>query len=577
MARFRSPTKPQLIDSTDGFFRPGRFLRVETVVLGVVIYLIAAANGSWWSAASAGRAWMDPANWLFEVACFIALVCLHFALIAPLASRWTVRPLLTLIVIASFAAVYYMQTYAVILDPTMIQNIRKTDVGEARDLLSWSMVLSVLMWSALPIAFIWTARIKRRPWLRATGFRVATVFGALTLAVLSILLVSRDVTSLMRNQRQLRYLVTPGNFLYGFVADSLRDVRDVHKVRVPVGVDAHMRKVTAHEKPRVFVLVVGETARAANFSLYGYPRQTTPELARLAVTAFSDVTSCGTSTEVSVPCMFSDIGREHYDESRIRNSEGLLNVLVRAGFDVRWLDNQSGCKGVCQGKGIVYKKLDASLAPDLCEDLECRDEILVRGLQTELSNIHGDTVIVLHMMGNHGPAYFKRFPPAYRRFSPECATAELRTCTREQVVNTYDDAILYTDHVLASIVGTLNTQTESFDTAMLYVSDHGESLGEDGLYLHGLPYAIAPKTQTHVPMITWLSPAFATARGINDRCVHARSGEALSHDNLFHSVLGLLDVETRAYRPVRDVFEGCRLNGGPIVVQTDSKRVSVPN
>jgi lipid A ethanolaminephosphotransferase len=548
-------------------------LRVETIVLGVLIYLIATANGAWWSAASAGRVWSDASNWLFVAACFVALVGVHFALIAPFASRWTVRPLLSLIVVTSFAAAFYMRTYAVMMDPTMIQNILKTDVSEARDLLSWSFVLNVLAWSAMPLAFIWGVRIDRRPWLRAVGFRVASVFAALIIAVLSILLVSRDVTSLMRNQRELRYLVTPGNYLYGVVADSLKDVRDVHAVRVPVGTDAHMRKVAASTRHRVFVLIVGETARAANFSLFGYPRQTTPELARLGITAFSNVTSCGTSTEVSVPCMFSAIGRENYDEKQIRNSEGLLNVLVRAGYDVRWLDNQSGCKGVCQGTGINYKKLDASLAPELCDDKECRDEILVKGLEVELTHIQRDTVIVLHMMGNHGPAYFKRYPPEFRRFLPDCATAELRSCSREEVVNAYDNAILYTDHVLASLIGTLNATSQTLDTAMLYVSDHGESLGEKGLYLHGLPFSIAPSTQTHVPMVTWVSPAFATTRGVNDHCVRAKANEAFSHDNLFHSVLGLLDVETSAYRPMRDIFEGCRLNSGPIVVQSPSPLV----
>ena len=146
--------------------------------------------------------------------------------------------------------------------------------------------------------------------------------------------------------------------------------------------------------------------------------------------------------------MFSPYGREEYDERRIRNSEGLLDVLVRAGYAVKWLDNQSGCKGVCKGTGIEYRKLDATSAPDLCEGDACHDGILVRALQAELSEVRGDSVIVLHMMGNHGPAYFRRYPAEFRRFTPDCARAELRECSREQVVNSYDNAIAYTDHVL---------------------------------------------------------------------------------------------------------------------------------
>ena len=533
-------------------------LRVETVVLVVIAWLIATVNGAWWSAVGAGRAWADPANWLFVVAVFVTLVALHFVLLAPVSNRWSVRPLLTVIVIASAATAYFMGTYAVIMDPTMIQNVLKTDTHEAKELLSWSMAGSVLLWSALPITFIWWVRIEHGPWLRSVLVRVGTMAGALVVAVLSILLVSRDVTSLMRNQRELRYLITPGNYIYGLVGNLARGARDARTPREPVGTDAHVIRVAmSPHKPRVFVLVVGETVRAANFGLTGYERATTPELAKLDVVAFRNVTSCGTSTEVSVPCMFSQWGREDYDQRRIRNSEGLLNVLARAGFAVKWLDNQSGCKGVCEGAGIEYQKIDTKSAPDLCAADECYDGVLVRRLQSELANVHVDSVFVLHMMGNHGPAYFRRYPPEFRRFTPDCATAELRNCSREQVVNAYDNAILYTDHVLAGIVGTL-ANAPALDTAMIYVSDHGESLGENGLYLHGLPYSIAPSTQTHVPMVAWLSPGFSAAEGVNRRCLDAKAGDPLSHDNLFHSVLGLLDVHTSVYRTERDLFEDCR-------------------
>jgi lipid A ethanolaminephosphotransferase len=340
--------------------------------------------------------------------------------------------------------------------------------------------------------------------------------------------------------------------------NTFHDTRDAAAPREPVGRDAHVMRVALAEPPHVLVLVVGETARAANFSLFGYARPTNPELARLGIIAFSSVKSCGTSTEVSVPCMFSPYGRAEYDERRIRSSETLLDVLVRAGYHVHWIDNQSGCKGVCKGEGVSYEKTDPKSAPELCRDGECWDEIVARRLQAELPAVHDNTVFVLHMMGNHGPAYFRRYPAEYRRFTPDCATAELRDCSREQVVNAYDNAILYTDHVLASIVRILAANSSSFDSAMLYVSDHGESLGEKGLYLHGIPYSIAPEQQTHVPMIVWLSSTLTGSGDVNAGCVRAKSNAPLSHDNLFHSVLGLLDVSTTAYREDRDLFDGCR-------------------
>lgn len=534
-------------------------LRLETVVLLVVVWLVATMNGSWWLAVGAGRSWSEPGSWLFFIASYIALVALHFVLLAPWMSRRTVRPLLSMVVLVSAAVAYFMRTYAVIVDPTMIQNVLATDTAEARDLLTWSLAISVLLGSALPLAFIWWVRIEQQRWMRATLFRAACVSGGLVVALLAILPVNRDFTSMMRNQRELRYLITPGNIIYGLAAQSARGVREVGARRTPVGADAHPLSATRVDpRPRVFVLVLGETARAANFSLLGYTRETTPELARLDVTAFRDVRACGTSTAVSIPCMFSPYGRADYDERRIRQSEGLLNVLARAGYAVRWIDNQSGCKGVCLGAGIEYRRISLAVNNRWCSSEACLDGILVRELTAELAVVRRDTVIVLHMMGNHGPAYYKRYPPEFRRFTPDCDTADLRQCTREEVVNAYDNAILYTDHVLASIIGVLEKRAKKIAGAMLYVSDHGESLGEAGLYLHGIPYSIAPGTQRQVPMISWTSSWFSGSKAISAACLRRKAYQTLSHDNLFHSVLGLLEVQTRVYRPERDIFATCR-------------------
>lgn len=533
-------------------------LRVETLVLVVVIYLVAALNGSWWTAVAAGRSWSNPASWLFMGSCFGLLAALHFFLLAAVAHRWIVKPLLGIVILASATAAYFMSTYSVLMDPTMIQNIVNTDLKESRDLLSWSLLGTVFLWSLPPLVFVWLVRVERRPWLRSLLIRLAWLAGALLAALLFAFLISRDLTSLMRSQKQLRYLITPGNLINGFASQLLRSAKLPAGPRTAVGADARRLVPPTQGRPRIFVFVVGETARAANFSLFGYSRETNPELAKLDVIGFSNVTSCGTSTEVSLPCMFAPIGREDYDERRIRGSQGLLDVLVRAGYAVKWFDNQSGCKNVCTGQGVESEKMNPEMAPALCTAGECLDEILLRRLQEELPKTHADTVFVLHMMGNHGPAYFRRYPPPYRRFVPDCATAQLRECSRDEVVNSYDNAILYTDHVLAQLVGMLGEQAPQADTAMLYVSDHGESLGENGLYLHGLPYAIAPKFQTHVPMIAWLSPQIVSTAHVDVACLRARSAEAFSHDNLFHSVLGLLDVGTSVYQARLDIFKGCR-------------------
>ncbi len=522
-------------------------------------YLVATANGPWWSAVSRDRGLSDPATWLYLAACFSTLVALHFTVVAAFVNRWTVKPLLTVILVATAAAAHFMRSYAVLLDPTMLQNVVNTDLREAAELITWPLVGDVLAWAAVPVAFVWLVPIERRPWLRSVGFRSACIALALAVAALSILSVSRDLASQMRNQRELRYLITPGNYLVGLATSVAGGLTAASGPRLVIGADARLAPAAASRaRPKVLVLVLGETARAANFSLLGYARNTNPQLSGLDLIAFRNVTACGTSTEVSVPCMFSRYGRADYDERRIRQSEGLLDVLVRGGYDVRWRDNQSGCKGVCKGPRIDYRKLDATLAPELCDAGQCLDGILVRSLDNELAAVRGNTVIVLHMMGSHGPAYFRRYPDAFRRFSPDCQTAQLRDCSRAEVVNAYDNGILYTDHVLAGLVESLRARAAEVDAAMLYVSDHGESLGEAGLYLHGIPYAIAPGVQTHVPMLAWVSTELAAADGLERACLERTADLPLSHDNLFDTVLGLLDVQTAIYRPERDILRPCR-------------------
>ena len=254
--------------------------------------------------------------------------------------------------------------------------------------------------------------------------------------------------------------------------------------------------------------------------------------------------------------MFAPVGRRDYDERRIRGSEGLLQVLQRAGLRLQWRDNQSGCKGVCDGVPVLQFEAKADTA--LCDGERCLDQVLLKGLDAAITRQDGPSVVVLHQLGNHGPAYYKRYPPELRRFTPTCDTPELRRCTREEIVNAYDNALLATDHFLAQTIALLQRLSATHDTALLYVSDHGESLGENNIYLHGLPYAIAPREQTEVPMLMWFSDGFAKSRGLDLACLVQRAKEPTSHDHLFHSILGLLDVRTSVYEPAWDLTASCR-------------------
>jgi lipid A ethanolaminephosphotransferase len=359
----------------------------------------------------------------------------------------------------------------------------------------------------------------------------------------------------MRNHKELRYLINPLNALYALGHAAARPLRRPAGVAV-LGADA--RAPDSSDHPPLVVLVLGETGRSGNFGLNGYTRPTTPELERHGAASALHATSCGTSTAASVPCMFSHLGRTGFD-GRDRDYETLVDVLQHAGLAVLWIDNQSGCKGVCDR--IPHVDTATLNDPRLCPGGQCLDEIMLEGLEQRLAALPAErvargVVLVLHQMGSHGPAYHLRSPPAFKKFLPECTSANLQDCSRTELLNAYDNSIAYTDHFLGSTIDWLQRQRR-FDTAMLYVADHGESLGENNLYLHGMPFGIAPDVQKHVPWVTWLSTGFEHRTGIATECLRSRRSLPLSHDNYFHSVLGLMQVTSAVYDRRLDAYATC--------------------
>ena len=526
-----------------------------TLALLSSLYFAIAGNAMFWHASLAGREMGQASTWGFAGALFVFITAVHFLLLAPLLNRWSSKPLLALLFVVLGFASFYMQKYGIYLDPSMLRNVLKTDVGEARELFTWDLLPHLLLVTGLPLLLL--SRLRLQP--GGLGRTLVTRAGAMVLAAVlgggAVFLVFQDFASLMRNNKEIRYLITPANLAYSLTRVAKAEA--AQGPRRPIGTDAALAASwQQRKKPALFVIVVGETARAANWGLNGYARQTTPELAKRDVINFANVESCGTNTEVSVPCLFAPVGRRQYDESLIRGSESLLHVLDRAGFKVLWRDNQSGCKGVCDG--LPSEALSNAGIPALCDGERCLDEVLLHNLDKVLEDGRGNRVIVMHQLGNHGPAYYKRYPEAFHRFAPTCDSADLRQCSREQIVNAYDNALLYTDHVLASTIDFLKRQEKDYDTAMLYVSDHGESLGENNLFLHGMPYSIAPKEQNHVPMVMWFSPGYARDFKLDTACLKARARQPASHDHVFHSVLGLLDVQTGLYERPFDLAADCR-------------------
>ncbi len=527
---------------------------IEGLALLAGVFFAAFSNDAFFHTAAATGALHGNGGWLLAASLFVAISALNVLLLCVLLNRWTAKPVLIVLLLVTAAAAHFANRYTVYFDADMVRNILHTDAKESGELLTPGLIGSIAIYGLLPSLLVWWLRIRRRPFKRTLAIRVTCLLAAGVVAAGAMLVSFQNLSALMRNHKEMRYLIAPGNYLVSAIQVAMDDGVARDASRIPVGTDARVAARAPGARPRLLVLVVGETVRAQNWGLNGYARQTTPQLQRIGPVNFSDVTACGSSTEISLPCMFSPYGRADYDKDRIHRSESLLHVLEHAGIKTMWRDNQSGCKGVCDG--LAFESFAREDDPALCDSDRCLDEVMLKGLAEAANARSGDAVIVLHQLGNHGPSYYLRYPQRLRRFVPDCRTSELGKCSREEIVNAYDNAVLYTDEFLAKTIALLS-EDRSRDTAMIYVSDHGESLGEGGLYLHGVPYAIAPRTQLKVPMVMWMSPGFAAGRGIDMRCLGNASGAALSHDNLFHSVLGLMQVSTRAYDRRRDLFATC--------------------
>ena len=498
--------------------------------------------------------WQSATTWVLTLGLAVVIFSSTALLGVLLAWRRSVKPLLSLLLLLAAFASYYEWQFGVVIDPSMVTNVLQTDVREARDVLSWQLAVFVLGLAILPAVWLWRQPVAPAPsWGKALLQRLGLLLAALALLLGSVLAMYQPLASLMRNHTQVRYMMNPLNSLWASGAVAARHFQKPKQLQA-IGLDAVWTGQVG-AKPKILLLVVGETARAANFQLNGYARATNPLLLKRAdVISFSEVAACGTSTAASLPCMFAKEGRSDYQSGSYE--ENLLDVLQRAGLAVLWIDNQSGCKGVCDR--VSHTSTTALKDPAYCAGGECMDAIMVSRLDAEIAKLPAarrakGVVVVLHQMGSHGPAYFKRSPPAQKHFAPECRSNTLQDCPRQNLLNAYDNSIVYTDFVLNESIQWLESHAATARGALLYVSDHGESLGENNLYLHGLPYAVAPKYQKHVPWIAWHAPDF----GVQTACLQARKKQSLSHDNLFHTVLGMMQVQTVLYQPALDAYSAC--------------------
>ena len=495
---------------------------------------------------------------LFVVASIIIVVAAYNFIFQFFNWKWTAKPLaIALVFIGGFAA-YAVNTLGVLITSDQIQNLVQTDIAEARDTWSWHLLTWTLGMTVVPIIVILMMKIKPEPIIRQLLHKViaSVVSLAMVLGLLFVFYV--DFAAIFRENRDLKGMISPQNMIASFASYYKKKAPKENLPLVVYGEDAVMQKAQATSLPKLMVLVVGETARAENFSLNGYSKNTNPKLSQQDILNFSRVSSCGTATAVSVPCMFSGMPRKEYEERLASHREGLLDIAQRAGYQVTWIDNNSGCKGTCDR--VNQFKIPEPLQQKWCKDKECFDDILIDSFKAYLATIPQDDnrprLIVLHQMGSHGPAYYKRVPAQFKVFKPTCDTNAIQGCSREALLNSYDNTLLYTDYVLDSLIETLKNTTK-YQTALWYLSDHGESTGESGMYLHGAPYAIAPTQQTHIPMLMWFSTVWQHQAKQQVKCLAQQGRQELSQDNLFPTMLSLLDVKSKVIDPNNDMLAAC--------------------
>ncbi|MFT4058616.1 MAG: phosphoethanolamine--lipid A transferase [Legionella sp.] len=549
------------------FFRT-TYWSSEVITFLSSLFLTMTCNTAFWAELLQGRELMTLHSWLVILCTGMVLTGMQWFLLLLVINRWTFRGVMICLFLITSIAVYFINVFHIYIDSTMMTNVFSTDYHESKELLQWRIFPYFFFLGLIPAWFIWNMRIYKRSLTSYWSGRLSAIFLSLVLFFTGVWAVFNDLAPRQREHKEIVYLITPLNIFSSSIKSLWKNHYDrtlYHKTMLGK-VYQDLRPVNS--KPRAIVLVIGETVRAVDWGLNGYSRQTTPELAKHQLINFKDVSSCGTATAISLPCMFSSYGFHDYNEQKINQTETLLHLLNRAKISVLWLDNQSGCKGICYG--LPHERLNRK---NQCKDNQCFDEVLINHLKEKIEAKSGDQLIVLHMLGNHGPAYYERYPEQFKRWQPTCDTADLASCSQDTIVNTYDNALLYTDSILGRAIDELST-IRTHDTALIYLSDHGESLGEHGLFLHGLPYFIAPDEQKKIPMIFWVSSGLSQQLKLQKRCLQEKQNNTISHDYLFSTVLSLFDVSNKAYDERYDLLHSCRTTE---VLIDNSKTSAVPN
>ncbi|MFT6899121.1 MAG: lipid A ethanolaminephosphotransferase [Paraglaciecola sp.] len=509
------------------------------LILLAALFITLTANHTFFSKVLAVYPWSENAGFLLSLG--VLLFCIITVLSFMLNWLMPIRLALSILFLTAASAGYFTDQFGTVFDIEMIRSMVETDSAEAVDLLSWGLVLRVILTGIIPVMLVWWIPIDKQPkWahrLSRAKRSALTLVAIFILMAVSLFSASGQYASFFRQHKVLRYYANPLHPLYSVIKFGGQQFSSTAEHDfIAMASYASVPKADFHRE--LVIVVVGETARADHFSLNGYKRQTNPLLEQeQRLVSYSNISSCGTSTAISVPCMFSLSGRKDFEVGESEYTQNVLDIVAKAGISVLWRDNNSSSKGVADR--VAYESFKTADNNPVC-DPECRDVGMLSGLQEYIDGQQNDILIVLHQMGSHGPAYGERYPSAFEKFTPACHTSELANCSDEEIINAYDNSILYTDYFLTEVIALLKRNTPGYETSMLYISDHGESLGENNLYLHGMPYTFAPQEQTHVPIIAWIGETsdidLAATRTLKD--------QANSHDAVSGAILQAMEVNS---------------------------------
>lgn len=440
-------------------------------------------------------------------------------------NRFLGKTLLVITFIINAIAVYFINTYSVIIDESMMGNVFNTNYEESSSYFSLKMILYVLFLGIIPSIYIIKSQLKYPT--------IKRFFSTMGIALVFLLIMAfANATNWLwidKNSKTLGGLAMP--WAYSVNTALLfkhRSEQNEKEILLP-------NATISNQEKTVVVLVIGESARSQNFSLYGYEKNTNPLLSKTANITVFPAKSCATYTTAGVKCIL-----EHENTGSLY--EILPNYLNRNHVDVIWRTTNWGepplhIKNYFKGEELAKN----------CQGDDCNyDGVLLTGLKEQIAASKNNKIlVVLHTSTSHGPTYNKKYPSKFEHFKPVCNSVDLAKCTKDELMNAYDNTIVYTDYILHNTIEQLKTLPE-YKSTMLYVSDHGESLGEKNLYMHGLPMSIAPKEQYEIPFIVWMS---------DNANRQLKPNQQLTQNHVFHSVLNFLGVKSPIYKEEMNIYK----------------------